>query len=72
MVLSDFTRFEIEYIRENANFTEQEEILFDMRCVKTPIDEIAEILNLSTDYTAHLSQKVNMKIKKVLSHKNSF
>lgn len=43
-----------------------EKDLFEMRARGTPLEQIAEELDISSDYARKLSQKVNKKILKIL------
>lgn len=66
MVISDFTRAEIEYLLENCNFVNHEKVIFIERAKGRQLDSIAEELNLSYDHVRAISRKVNRKILKVL------
>ena len=66
MVISDFTRDEIEYLFEKCNFVNHEKVIFVERAKGRQLDEIAEELNLSYDHVRAISRKVNRKILKVL------
>ena len=66
MNVKDFTQDEIDYFLARCNFVNLEKDLFIMRAKGTPIEEIAEILNVSYDYARKISQKVNKKIIRVL------
>ena len=66
MVISDFTKPELDYFRENCNFVNYEIIVFNERAEGVPLERIAEQLNISYDYVRHLSRKVNKKIISVL------
>ena len=71
MIISDFTKPEIDFLIANCNFTENERKLFLLRCGGYSLDEITDIfLNdkvpLARDTIGRLSQKVNRKIIKVL------
>ena len=66
MVISDFTRDEIEYLLEKCNFVNNEKVIFIERAKGRQLDEIAEDLNLSYDHVRAISRKVNRKIIKVL------
>lgn len=68
MIISDFTRLELELLRENCNFVGCEREIFDMRSQGVPLETIAEALNLSIDGAKRISRKVNNKIIKVKSH----
>lgn len=66
MTVSGFTKPELDYFRENCNFTDLESQLFEGRAKGMTLDEIAEMMNISRDWAGKLSQKVNKKILKVL------
>lgn len=67
MKICDFTFPELIFLEKNCNFTEEEKILFQLRSQNIPLDECAEILNLSISATKKKSQKINIKIKKVIN-----
>ena len=66
MIISDFTKPEIDYFKENCNFVNLEIPLFEMRSKGIPLEIIADELHISIDYARKISQKVNKKIIKVL------
>ena len=66
MIISDFTKSELEYLKEQCTFVNFEIYLFDKRAKGIPLEQIAEDLNISYDYARQISRKVNKKIKKVL------
>lgn len=66
MVISDFTKDEIEYLLEKCNFVNHENVIFIERAKGRQLDSIAEELNLSYDHVRAISRKVNRKILKVL------
>lgn len=66
MIISRFTKPELDYFRDNCNFANLEEPLFEMRSKGVPLDSIAEQLNISSETARKISQKVNTKIKRVL------
>ena len=68
MIISDFTRPELEMLRDNCNFVGCERDIFDLRSQGIPLEAIAESLNLSIDGTKRISRKVNSKIIRILSH----
>ena len=68
MIISDFTKPELDLFRSNCNFVGCEKDIFDLRSQGVPLETIAESLNLSVDGAKRISQKVNKKIIKVLSH----
>ena len=65
MIVSDFTVPELNLFREQCNFIETERQVFEYRSQDVPLEEIAEILNMSVTHIGRISQKVNKKIKKV-------
>ena len=65
MIVSDFTMPELERLRKQCNFVGNEMKVFDLRSQGVPLEEIAEILNMSVTHTGRISQKVNKKIKRV-------
>ena len=66
MIISDFTNIELEYLRRNCNFVNNEKDLFELRGQGFTLEEIAEVLNLSVEGIKKISRKVNRKIEKVL------
>ena len=66
MIISDFTKPELDYFRENCNFTEYERELFEYRARGISLENIAEKLHISFDYARKISQKVNCKIIRTL------
>lgn len=67
MKICDFVNSELEHIRSEANFTNEEMILFNMRAKNIPLEECAERMNLSVSAVKQKSQKINNKIHRVLS-----
>lgn len=67
MKICDFTRRELDYIRQESNFTNEEMALFNMRANNIPLEECAERMNLSVSAIKQKSQKINSKIERVLS-----
>lgn len=66
MIISDFTREELAYFRNNCNFVNFEIDVFEGRSQGITLEVIAERLHISYDYARHISRKVNKKIIKVL------
>lgn len=66
MIISDFTKPELDYLREQCNFVNLEIGLFEKRAKGIPLEQIAEELGISSDYARKLSQRVNKKIIKVI------
>lgn len=66
MTISEFTKPELDYFRQNCNFVNLEIKLFKERAKGISLEQIAEDLHISYDYVRQLSRKVNKKILKVL------
>lgn len=65
MKICEFTRPEIRYLLAESNFTEDERILFDMRCVDVPLEECAERMNVSVSTVKRLNKRIKTKIDKL-------
>ena len=65
MVVADFTKPELDYLRLNCNFVNNEIPVFELRSQGVPLEEIAEMLNMSVDGIRKISRKVNNKISRV-------
>ena len=65
MIVSNFTKPELDYYRANCNFVGNEVGVFELRSQGIPLEEIAEALNVSVTHIGRISQRVNNKIKKV-------
>lgn len=68
MIISNFTRPELEHFRNECNFVNDEVEVFELRSQGLGLEEIAERLNLTYDGIKRISQKVNRKITIVLSY----
>ena len=66
MVISDYVATELEYFRQNCNFTELELAVFNRRAKGMSLELIAEELGYSFDHIRKISVKVNKKILRVL------
>lgn len=66
MIVSDFTKPELNYFRENCNFVGTESRVFELRSQGITLEEIAETLNMSVEGIRKISRKVNSKITRVL------
>ena len=66
MIVSDFTVPELNRLREQCNFIGSELQVFDYRSQGVPLEEIAEILNMSVENVKRISRKVNSKIIRVI------
>ena len=65
MVVSDFTKPELDFYRENCNFVGTESDVFELRSKGIPLEQIAEMLNMSATNISRVSQRVNRKIKRI-------
>lgn len=65
MKIYDFTVPELNYFKENCNFTQEEMMLFDYRAKNIPLETVAEIMNVSISTAKRISKRVNNKIIKV-------
>lgn len=66
MKVCDFVKPELDFLRENCNFVNLEAEIFEMRAKGVPLEEIAEVLNVSPNTAFKTSQRINKKIGKVL------
>ena len=66
MVVSDFTRIELNYLRDNCNFVGTESQVFELRSKGISLEEIAELMNMSVEGIKKISRKVNNKIERVI------
>lgn len=65
MIVSDFTVPELDRFREQCNFTSNELPIFEMRSRGIPLEQIAEILNMSVENVKRISRKINSKIIRI-------
>jgi len=65
MIISDFTKPELDFYRENCNFVGTESDVFELRSKGIPLEQIAEMLNMSATNISRISQRVNRKIKRI-------
>ena len=62
MKVYDFTEPELVYYSEFANFSPQEDILFNLRKKNVPLEKCAEIMHCEMTTVKKISRKVNKKI----------
>lgn len=65
----DFTKAEIEYINENANFDERQQEVFDRLTARTGRQSIVQMsmeMNLSTATISRIVKQVKKKIIKIV------
>lgn len=65
MKIYDFTEPELEYFRKTCNFTDEQRTLFEYRSKNIPLEQCAELMNVSVSTVKRLSRKVNSKIIRV-------
>ena len=68
MVVSDFTKPELNYFRENCNFVNDEVTVFELRSQGIGLEEIAERIGLTYEGIKRISRKVNRKITVVSNY----
>ena len=66
MVIKDFTKPELDLLRQSCNFVGSEETLFELRSRGVPLETIAETLDYSYDGISKVSRRVNNKIRAIL------
>lgn len=64
--IPDFTKYEIDKLIENCNFTSQEKQLFLLRNSEHSLENCAELMNVSVSTAKRISKKMKDKIIKVL------
>ena len=64
--IPDFTKPEIDYIKANANFTKQEEQLFNLRNQEYCLESCAEKMNVSISTVKRINKKMKLKIIKII------
>lgn len=64
--INDFTEPELQYFRDNCNFSDEELRCFNLRAKNNSIVQIALIMNCSEPKISKLIKRVKAKIKKVL------
>lgn len=62
----DFTKDEINYILDKANFTDQQRALFMLRNKECSYEMCAEEMNVSIATVKRIAKIMNEKIKKVM------
>ena len=66
MIISEFTKPELDNFRHNCNFVGDELYVFELRSQGVSLERIAERLNISVSGVKKISRKVNKKIIKLL------
>lgn len=65
MKVYDFTVPELEYFRNFCNFTKDDRELFELRKQNIPLEQCAEVMNVSVSTVKRISRRVNNKIIRV-------
>lgn len=65
MKICEFTRREVEYFRQECNFTKEQVTLFDLRVKDIPLEECAEKMNVSVSTVKRLNKRIKAKIDKL-------
>ena len=65
MKISSLTSPELNYLRDNCNFVDDEATFFDMRARNASIEQCAEAMNCSVSTANRVSRRVNNKISRV-------
>ena len=65
MKICEFTMPEIRFILAERNFTEDENILFLLRCDDVPLERCAELMNVSVSTVKRLNRRLKDKIDKL-------
>lgn len=64
--IPDFTKPEIDFIKENANFKKEEMELFDLRNDECSIEKCAELMNVSVSTVKRINKRMKSKIIRIL------
>lgn len=67
MKICDFTIPELNHFRSECNFTEDEMELFNLRSKNIPMEECAEIMEISTSTVKRIHHKIWSKIDRIQS-----
>lgn len=70
MKVCEFTLPELKLLAKECNFTDDELVLFNLRARDIPLEECAEIMNLSVSSIKRISQHVGWKIDRVMKKFN--
>ena len=71
MVMNDYVKFELDFYREECNFTDIESEIFEMRRQGMSLDRIADLKHkqgYTIDGIKKKSRVINEKIKRVNEH----
>ena len=65
MKIRDYTKPELEYFREQCNFTDEEMIYFNLKAKDCSMIDISLKMNVSTSQVSKLAKRVSSKISRV-------
>ena len=68
MQIYDFVEFELQYFRDNCNFSSQELEYFNLRAKHKSNIEISLAMHVSEGQVSKLAKRVKTKIKRVLPY----
>lgn len=68
MKLRDYTVPELDYFRENCNFTDDELKYFNMKAKDSSNIEISLKMDISTSQVSKIASRVSSKISRVISN----
>lgn len=68
----NFVKWELEFFKTECNFTEDEQVFFDLRNAQYSLESIAEKMDYSLSKVNDLSESVKEKIEKVFPVKEAF
>ena len=64
--IPDFVKSEIDYIKDNANMTEREEMLFYLRNKEISLEQCAERMNCSVSTVYRINKSMKKKVMRVI------
>lgn len=70
--VSGFVKWELDFFRNECNFTPDESMFFDLRNEERSMEEIAEEMGYSVSKINDLSDSVKKKMLRVMPVKNSY
>ncbi len=63
--IPDLTEFDLRNLRENGNLTFRESTLLDLRNQEIPLEECAEIMNMSVSTVSRTMKKLKSKSERL-------
>ncbi len=69
MKICDFVKCELDYILQEANFTKDEQMLFIYRSKDIPLEECAELMDISCSTVNRINRKMKGKVNKIEVYK---